>query len=435
MRNRTSLLLGCLIAVSATLYLPACLKDKVNESYGHDSLSVTYKISTPIYTPKSTVLASINGSATQPILQPGQLYIKGSYIYLNDVNEGIHVIDNSDPANPVQKAFLTIPGNRDIAIRGNILYADMYSDLLAIDISDPGAAKIKSILWDAFPFRSSSADTNMVATSWNIHDTTFKEKAYGDPLGQQFYAVPGTDFYTLDAATATAAANSNTSGKNISTTGTAGSEAAMTLVGDYLYTIPESHSLSVINVSDPNELSLVRTVMMAGLDLETVFPMEDKLLLGSMEGVYVYSIADPTQPVQLGEFAHGKACDPVIADSGFAYVTLHDGTYCGASDNELDIVSAQDLTSTTLLKSYPMNGPSGLGKDGSILFVCDGQVVKVFNAADPLNLQALTQVSVPNAYDLIAANHLLLVVSTGGLYEFDYSDPRNINPLGHLSVN
>src|ERR1700749_5024717 len=86
MRNRTSLLLGCLIAVGGTLCLPACLKDKVKESYGHDSLSVTYKISTPIYTLKSTVFAAINGSATQHIVQPGELYIKGSYIYLNDVN-------------------------------------------------------------------------------------------------------------------------------------------------------------------------------------------------------------------------------------------------------------------------------------------------------------------------------------------------------------
>jgi len=423
MRNRTSLLLGCLIAVGGTLCLPACLKDKVKES-------VSYKVYTPVYTLKSTVLASINGSAAQPIVQPGQLYIKGSYIYLNDVNQGIHIIDNSDPAHPVQKAFLNIPGNQNIAIRGNILYADMYSDLLAIDISNPYQAKIKGTLWNVFTGRASGADSSTVITSWIIHDTTVKGQAYDDPLG--FYGVPGTGYYTLSASTAPAAASYINA---ITNTGTAGSTATMTLIGDYLYAIPERHTLGVIKVTDSTQPALTTTIMMAGYDLETVFPMQDKLLLGSMEGVYVYSIANAAQPVQVGEFKHGTACDPVIADNSYAYVTLHAGTNCGGASNELDIVSAQDLTNTTLLKSYPLTGPSGLGKDGSTLFVCDGQVVKVFDATDALNLQLLTELNVPNAYDVIAANNLLLVVGTGGLYEYDYSDPSHINQLGHLSIN
>jgi hypothetical protein len=436
MRNRTSLLLGCLIAVSGTLCLPACLKDKVKESFGQDSLTVSTKIYTPIYTLKSTVLASINGSPAQPIVKPGQLYIKGSYIYLNDVNEGIHVIDNSDPANPVQKAFLNIPGNQNIAIRGNTLYADMYSDLLAIDISNPTQATIEDTLSNVFTNRGSynyGAGSNNVITSWTIRDTSFQVKAYGDPLGEVLHSIPGTNFYTFDVAAAPAAA-SYIASTNTNTTGTAGSTATMTLIGDYLYAVPESHTLGVIDVTDPTHPALVTTIF-AGLDLETIFPMEDKLLLGSMEGVYIYSLANPAKPVQIGEFKHGTACDPVIADSSYAYVTLHSGSYCGGASNELDIVSAQDLTNTSLLKSYPMTGPSGLSKDGSILFVCDGQAIKVFNAADPLNLQQLTELKVSNAYDVIAANHLLLVVSTGGLYEYDYSDPSHINQLSHLAVN
>lgn len=423
MRNRTSLFLGCLIAVGGTLCLTACLKDKIKES-------ISYKIYTPVYTLKSTVLASINASPSQPITQPGQLYIKGSYIYLNELNQGIHIIDNSDPAHPVQKAFLSIPGNQNIAIRGNILYADMYSDLLAIDISNPNQAKIKGALWNVFISRASGADSSSVITSWIIHDTTFQGQVNGDPLSQM-YAVPGTGFYTFDAAAASTAASYVAATTN---TGTAGSTATMTLVGDYLYAIPERHTLAVIDVTDSTRPSMASTTMMAGYDLETVFPIQDKLLLGSMEGVFVYSIAKPGQPVKMGEFEHGTACDPVIADNSYAYVTLHAGTSCGGASNELDILSAQDLANTSLLKSYPMTGPSGLGKDGSTLFVCDGQAVKVFSAADPLNLQLLTELNVPNAYDVIAANHLLLAVGTGGLYEYDYSDPSHINQLSYLSL-
>src|SRR5262245_21643048 len=93
----------------------------------------TYTIFKPVYTSKSTVLSEINSSISQPVESPGKIYIKDNFIFLNDANKGIHVFDNSDPVHPVQKAFLKIPGNLDIAVKGNTLYADMYADLLAID--------------------------------------------------------------------------------------------------------------------------------------------------------------------------------------------------------------------------------------------------------------------------------------------------------------
>ena len=46
------------------------------------------------------------------------------------------MIDNTNPASPQNIAFIDIPGNLDIAIKGNIMYADNYADLLTIDISD-----------------------------------------------------------------------------------------------------------------------------------------------------------------------------------------------------------------------------------------------------------------------------------------------------------
>ncbi|HHN47860.1 MAG TPA: hypothetical protein ENN08_02830, partial [Bacteroidales bacterium] len=53
------------------------------------------------------------------------------------MNQGIHVVDNSNPASPQIISFIAIPGNYDLAIRGNILFADSYIDLVALDISDP----------------------------------------------------------------------------------------------------------------------------------------------------------------------------------------------------------------------------------------------------------------------------------------------------------
>jgi hypothetical protein len=419
MRKNKAWLLACGIAVIASLLYTGCLKDRIRGTQ-------SYTIYTPVYTLKSTVRAAINGNPNQPVAQAGQIYTKGNFIYLNDVNVGIHIIDNSDPTHPVQTAFLNIPGNENIAIRGNILYADMYADLLAIDISNPHQVKITGTLWGFFFGRNYGygSDSNSIITSWIRKDTSFP---IGAPEDQGWYGVPGTGYYTASSAAVPAAANA------AAATGTAGSTAVMTLIGDYLYAIPEEHSLGVVDVTDSSQPAKVQTTA-GGFDLETIFPLQNNLLVGSKEGVFIYSITTPGQPVQLSEFKHGTACDPVIADPNYAYVTLHAGTNCGGTANELDVLSAQDLTQATLISTYPMTSPSGLCKDGSLLFVCDGPAVKVFNAADPTNLQLLTELNVSNSYDVIAANHLLMVVSTGGLYQYDYTDPTHITELSYLAV-
>src|SRR3990167_4968496 len=82
---------------------------------------------------------------------PGKIYYLPPYIYINEQLTGIHVVDNQDPTNPKLIAFYKIPGNVDIAIKSNILYADSYVDIVAIDISDPLNVKEKSRLKKVFP--------------------------------------------------------------------------------------------------------------------------------------------------------------------------------------------------------------------------------------------------------------------------------------------
>lgn len=72
----------------------------------------------------------------RPVGKLGKIYYKDSTIYVTESGWGVHVIDNSNPYQPVRIKFLQIPGCRDVAIKGNILYADNVTDLVAIDISN-----------------------------------------------------------------------------------------------------------------------------------------------------------------------------------------------------------------------------------------------------------------------------------------------------------
>jgi hypothetical protein len=158
---------------------------------GQKQKKYTYTIYSPVYKSKSQVLASINGSAATTVQHAGKLYLKDNFIYLNDVNKGIHILDNSNPSHPVQVAFLAIPGNLDIAIKGNILYADMYDELLALDITDKHHAKITNTIKNFFTGRSYLGNSpttteDQIAVDWNEKDTTV-EITYGIPGLQWLY--------------------------------------------------------------------------------------------------------------------------------------------------------------------------------------------------------------------------------------------------------
>lgn len=95
----------------------------------------------PIYVAEAEA-KEIKSLPAQAIRRLGKIYYKDATIYVNESNLGVHVIDNSDPTHPVKKKFLQIPGCRDIAIKGNFLYADNIGDLVTIDISDINDIKV-----------------------------------------------------------------------------------------------------------------------------------------------------------------------------------------------------------------------------------------------------------------------------------------------------
>ncbi len=394
--------------------LQGCLKDKVTR---------TYTILTPVYERKDVVLANIQSNGAKAIESPGKIFIYGDYIFLNELDKGVHIIDNSNPSNPVVKAFVSIPGNVDIAVKGNTLYADMYSDLLSIDITDPLHVKLLKNMPNVFPERSYNygfvANSSQIIVDWIRKDTTVEEK----PYNKNWITL---DFAQNNGVLMAAAA--------VPKAGIAGSLARFSIVNDYLYAV-DNHYLKAVSIIDPSDPKLVNNIF-AGFDIQTIYPLKDKLFLGSMNGLYIYDVSNPASPMVNGTFNHGRACDPVVADDNYAFVTLKEGTGCGPANNELDVVDIKNITAPVLFKSYALTGPSGLSKDGDILFICDGvDGLKVFNASNVSNISLIKQIRDIDPHDVIAWNNNALVVAKGGLYQFDYSNLSNIHLRSRLTIS
>jgi hypothetical protein len=93
-----------------------------------------------VYVPVYAQLSAQEAVSLQPpeaTVKAGKIYAYGSYIFQNDINTGIHIIDNSTAGNPRKIAFLKIPYSSELAVKGSFLYTNSINDLVVLDIHDP----------------------------------------------------------------------------------------------------------------------------------------------------------------------------------------------------------------------------------------------------------------------------------------------------------
>ncbi|MFD2932168.1 LVIVD repeat-containing protein [Spirosoma flavum] len=397
----------------------------------------TFRRYSPVSFTATQLRLGVQTEAPQPLVNPGKIYTKDQFLFINELKQGIHIIDNRNPSAPKPVAFIRIPGNGDIAIRNNILYADSYMDLIAFDISNPSSVQAINRVQDVFPngsfeggWWSYDAPNQMlydqkVSYVTETVDTNCDEGV--NPAGGWTGGIFSSAFFN--------SASSDNSGSS-TTNGVAGSMARFALYDDYLYTVNQS-AMQLFNIKNPAEPKVGNKIQMSW-GIETIFPYKDKLFIGSQTGMHIYDNANPEKPVLLSVFQHARVCDPVVVHDNIAYVTLRSGNQCGGFTNQLDVVDITDLVNPRLLKSYPMRNPHGLGISYPNLFICEGAYgLKSFDIRDVMNVDRnlLQHIENLNAFDVIPLEKSLLLIGKDGFYQFDASNPRQLRQLSHIPVS
>ena len=424
MKTNTLLLF---LLVLPTLWLSGCT-DKCEQTR-------TFRRYVPVTLTVQQVRAGVRVEAAQTLQKPGKIYTKNGYLFINEIKEGIHIIDNRNPAQPRQLAFLRIPGNGDMAVRNSILYADSYMDLVAFDISNPAQPKEVNRVESIFPSGQFEGGWwNVNAQTLTLSDQrveyvteTIKTDCDGNsPNG--WGSCPNCD---VVAQTFNA---SSTGASQPNSNGIAGSMARFALYDNFLYTVGQN-DMQLFDIQNAAKPVAKNRINMGG-GIETIFPYKDKLFIGSQTGMFIYDNANPANPVRLSVFQHARVCDPVVVNGDIAYVTLRNGNTCGGFTNQLDVIDISNLSSPRLIKSYPMQNPYGLGVDFPNLFICEGKFgLKSFDASSAMDIKPLAHLTGQNAYDVIPLNKTLLMVGQDGLYQFDYTNPALLKQISKISVN
>jgi hypothetical protein len=406
------------------LILSSCTKD-----FG--KVEVSYTKATAIYDDLDKIRATPLLEEAKTIINPGKIFVSEKLLLVGEEGKGIHIVDNTNPETPTTLSFLNIPGNREFFIHEQTLYAESYYDMLKIDLSDKMNPRIISRVKDAFAtdFKNQEGKALIGFHFEEVTEVLDKDSViYLQTWGEEpiYYYDYGNTIIPPSQVPTSFAGNSNAS---------IGSVNRIAYYKEHVYVI----SRSIINTfQDFGQLELLSSNYASG-NMETVYPNNDKLFIGTSQSMEVFDLRNPSTPEFLSSFWHPTSCDPVLPDGDVAFVTLRTGDVgnCPGDENALLVLDINNLRNPIQIQEIEMESPFGMSKAGSKLYVGEGaNGLKIFDASDKRNLSLDTWDKSIEAYDIIhhpVRTDLLLIAGPNGISQYQIEASQDLSLISTLS--
>ena len=412
------------IFVCNTLLFISCNKDI-------STAELTFVKATAIYGDLSDQRQTPLKGELQDLVDPGKIYVSQDLLLIGEEGRGIHMYDNTDPENPTPLSFIEIPENKEFYVNGNTIYAESLYDMLKIDITDRKNPNLEKRIENAFATPSLN-DKGEAIIGFEFQEVT-EELTEDSDFWQLAFNQQTVYLDYKNRIIPSSAVPSSFAGSSGSSIGTVNRIA---LKDDYVYVI-SSEFMSVFK--DGQGFELVST-QQVGWQMETIYPQDDALFVGTRNSMQIFDITNPEQPIDIGWFSHATACDPVLPVGDIAYVTLRTGdeAECPGDENALVVVNTSNLNSPFQVQSINMVSPFGMTLIGNNLFVGEGENgLKIFDATDRSNLVEIKYDTSVKAYDIIAhpfKSNLILIASPNGFGQYEVDNTNdNLSLLSWIS--
>ena len=318
------------------------------------------------------------------------LQVQGNVLYAAANNDGLRIIDVSDPTSPRLTGWAyAVGGIHTVCVQGSRAYVGGTFGLAVFDVTDPSApvslgelGTLSTPIGD-IQIVGSLAYTTCYQAGWQVFDVS-------NP--QQITRVGGSD--------------------------TPGNAWHLKVAGAYAYVADEATGVLVFNVSNPASPTLVATCdtpdYAEGIDLAGNFAY-----VADVNGLQIIDISNPAAPLLRGKGFNtiGTAYD-VRYSNGLAYV----------ADNErgVQIVDVANPDALTLRGSAQTTGDASVVQViGNRAYVLDQRYeLIVLDVTDPAKPSVLGFVGLTGAgYDLHVVGNWAFVATSLGLNVVDVSNP------------
>ncbi|MFY0598072.1 MAG: hypothetical protein JXR03_00275 [Cyclobacteriaceae bacterium] len=399
------------------IVLQSCIEDDAD-------VTVTYNKGTAYYGNMDAIRSMPLVEGSSALVNPGKIFVSSDYLLIGEENEGIHVINNQNPAAPYNVAFIRIPGNKEFYLRDNLLYAESYYDMLKIDISNPTQPVLVSRAENAISeeIKNNSGETllgfdfKMVTEKINKDDDVYNHLNNGDG-----YMVLYDYTNNLIPPSAVPASFAGNSSSNI------GSVNRVVEHEGHVYVISRSN-LTVLEASSFDKIYSQNV----GSEMETIYPQGNHLFIGARSEMSVMDVSDPFNPLWVSSFWHATSCDPVYpTEHGAAYVTLRTGDFaeCPGDENALVVLDIENIEQPFALQEFQMISPYGLTEINEKVYVGEGENgFKIFDATNPKELKFVEWVKDIPAYDVLqhpTKDNILLIAGPNGLSQYEIAGTYN----------
>ena len=397
-------------------------------SCSSDDNSEKANFAVPVNKSLASIRSSVSVEAARQTNSDGKIYVTENNLYYIAQEQGVHIFDNQNPSNPSNVAFINIEGVHDISIKGNYLYADNFIDLLVFDISNLQNITLIKTVENVIEFYA------QYPSETDFYDYTSSPNEGEITVGYTIVRKnrPTGDFLILanDATTSFESANSGS-------VGIGGSYAKFQINNNALYTL-DSYKLNVFNISEPVNTYFDKSIYLeqwiGSGQFETLFKQKEFLFVGATNGMHIVNALDEFNPIFISGFSHATACDPVVVYGNTAYITVRGGSTCGAIEDQVNVIDFTDVYNPTLISSYNLNQPYGLGIKNNVLYVCCGtDGLKVFNASNSNNLVLENSYS-GNVKDIIPLDNTLITVGNNSITQYSYGANYTLIPISVLNL-
>ena len=155
-----------IILCMISIVLTSCIYGGVDDDGGDPVDNSSYDA---ITMPRDVFEASLAIEAVRPVETSGKIYVQNNFLFVNDVDKGFHVYENSNPENPQNIGFINVLGSTDLAIRNNTIYVHHARDLVAMQYNaGTNALVVSKRIPDVFP--ESFSPDGFSAAYFNVPD-------------------------------------------------------------------------------------------------------------------------------------------------------------------------------------------------------------------------------------------------------------------------